>query len=227
MSPIPPGLDDLDGVTVHDTHSPRGVYVNDNRVAGQAPLRDRDILWLGAPGDESSVMIECRVASATATPESGTTYSGDANALADLVDVELDRISQPDGPAAATPAEPAGSDALADLCGDSSEPPGGAHGSPVAGDADPRLADGGPAQREPTATARFYAMRRERRRPRRTQSGAAPPRDCSWRTLSGRDGRTAARAAVARPRADDEGSVSQDEPSCGHGSCGGDPAPGP
>jgi hypothetical protein len=106
---------DLDGVTVHDTHSPRGVYVNDNRVAGQAPLRDRDILWLGAPGDESSVMIECRVASATAAPESGTTYSGDANALADLVDVELDRISQPEGPAAATPAEPTGSDALADL----------------------------------------------------------------------------------------------------------------
>src|SRR5688572_32984966 len=106
---------DLDGVTVHDTHSPRGVYVNDNRVAGQAPLRDRDILWLGAPGEESSVMIECRLASATPAPESGTTYSGDANALADLVDVELDRISQPDGPAGATPAEPIGADALAEL----------------------------------------------------------------------------------------------------------------
>ena len=57
---------DLDGVTVHDTHSPRGVYVNDDRVKGQAALRDRDILWLGAPGDEASVMIECRFASAGA-----------------------------------------------------------------------------------------------------------------------------------------------------------------
>src|SRR5215208_1861185 len=57
---------DLDGVTVHDTHSPRGVYVNDDRVAGQAPLHDRDILWLGPPGAEGSVMIECRFASSAA-----------------------------------------------------------------------------------------------------------------------------------------------------------------
>jgi hypothetical protein len=79
---------DLDGVTVHDTHSPRGIYVNDDRVKGQAPLHDRDILWLGAPGDESSVMIECRFASAggreaPAVPPPAAVVEG--HALADLV----------------------------------------------------------------------------------------------------------------------------------------------
>jgi hypothetical protein len=79
---------DLDGVTVHDTHSPRGIYVNDDRVKGQALLHDRDILWLGAPGDESSVMIECRFASAggreaPAVPPPAAIVEG--HALADLV----------------------------------------------------------------------------------------------------------------------------------------------
>jgi hypothetical protein len=49
------------GLIVFDTHSPRGLYVNDARVDGQAALRDGDVLWLGTPGDESSVMIQCRV----------------------------------------------------------------------------------------------------------------------------------------------------------------------
>jgi FHA domain-containing protein/IPT/TIG domain-containing protein len=94
---------DLDGVTVHDTHSPRGIYVNDDRVKGQAPLRDRDILWLGAPGDESSVMIECRFGSAAgeavAGPASMAPPADEGDALADLL------------PAA----PPAVEDALADL----------------------------------------------------------------------------------------------------------------
>lgn len=52
---------DLAGMTVYDTRSPSGVYVNDDRVTDQAPLRDGDILWLGAPGDADSVMLQCRV----------------------------------------------------------------------------------------------------------------------------------------------------------------------
>jgi len=52
-------LDDA-GITVHDTRSPRGVYVNDARVEGEAPLRDGDVLWLGAPGDDASVRIQYR-----------------------------------------------------------------------------------------------------------------------------------------------------------------------
>ncbi len=53
---------DLDGAKVYDTRSPRGVYVNDDRVDGEAPVRDGDVLWLGAPGEPESVMIQCRLA---------------------------------------------------------------------------------------------------------------------------------------------------------------------
>src|SRR5687768_10132265 len=52
---------DLGGMTVYDTRSPQGVYVNDDRVVDEAPLRDGDVLWLGAPGDPDSVMIQCRL----------------------------------------------------------------------------------------------------------------------------------------------------------------------
>ena len=52
---------DLEGITVYDTDSPRGVYINDDRVQGQARLRNGDILWLGAPGDDRSVMLQCRL----------------------------------------------------------------------------------------------------------------------------------------------------------------------
>ena len=52
---------DLGGITVYDTRSPRGVYVNDARVTDQAALHDGDVLWLGPPGDDDSVMIQCRL----------------------------------------------------------------------------------------------------------------------------------------------------------------------
>jgi len=52
---------DLGGITVYDTRSPQGLYVNDERVVDQAPLHDGDVLWLGAPGDADSVMIQCRL----------------------------------------------------------------------------------------------------------------------------------------------------------------------
>jgi hypothetical protein len=52
---------DLTGATIYDTNSPRGLYINDDRVSGQSPLRNGDILWLGAPGDEDVVMIQCRI----------------------------------------------------------------------------------------------------------------------------------------------------------------------
>ena len=62
---------DLQGVTIYDTNAPEGLYVNDDKVTGQAPLRNGDILWLGAPGSEGVVMIQCRIpprAAAMATP---------------------------------------------------------------------------------------------------------------------------------------------------------------
>jgi hypothetical protein len=54
---------DADGITVYDTNSPRGLHVNDDRVNGQSPIRNGDILWLGGPGDPEVVMIQCRVPS--------------------------------------------------------------------------------------------------------------------------------------------------------------------
>jgi hypothetical protein len=52
---------DLEGITLYDTNSPRGVYINDDRVLGQARLRNGDILWLGPPGADQSVMLQCRI----------------------------------------------------------------------------------------------------------------------------------------------------------------------
>src|SRR5258707_650597 len=50
---------DLNGATVYDTNSPNGVYVNDDRVVKEAAVRNGDILWLGPPGEEGSVLIQC------------------------------------------------------------------------------------------------------------------------------------------------------------------------
>ncbi|HET7290979.1 MAG TPA: FHA domain-containing protein [Vicinamibacteria bacterium] len=52
---------DAGGVTVYDTHSPRGLYINDDRVNGQAPLKNGDVLWLGTPGEEEAIMIQVRL----------------------------------------------------------------------------------------------------------------------------------------------------------------------
>src|SRR3954463_11683983 len=50
---------DLNGATVYDTNSPTGVYVNDDRVVKEAPVRNGDILWLAPPGADGSVLIQC------------------------------------------------------------------------------------------------------------------------------------------------------------------------
>lgn len=63
---------DADGAIVYDTHSPRGLYVNDDRVNGQAPLKNGDILWLGTPGEQDVVMIQCRLPRAAPVPEPST-----------------------------------------------------------------------------------------------------------------------------------------------------------
>ncbi|HLA76155.1 MAG TPA: IPT/TIG domain-containing protein [Vicinamibacteria bacterium] len=51
---------EVGGATVHDTHSPLGVFVNDDRVTEKAPLRDGDFLWLGSPGAAESVLLQFR-----------------------------------------------------------------------------------------------------------------------------------------------------------------------
>ncbi len=49
---------DVHSATVYDTRSPYGVFVNDDRVQREAPLRDGDILWLGDPAVSGSVMLQ-------------------------------------------------------------------------------------------------------------------------------------------------------------------------
>jgi Meckel syndrome type 1 protein len=77
---------DAQGATVHDTHSPRGVYVNDTRVEVEAPLADGDVLWLGPPGESGSVMIQFRqVPSAAAGRTSAPTAARPGDPLEEFV----------------------------------------------------------------------------------------------------------------------------------------------
>ncbi len=47
-------------VTVHDTGAERALHVNDNPLEpGGTVLRNGDILWLGAPGEDDVVMLQC------------------------------------------------------------------------------------------------------------------------------------------------------------------------
>ena len=53
---------DLDQSVVYDTRAPRGLYVNETRVEGQAPIGEGDVLWLGPPQDPDSVCVQCHFA---------------------------------------------------------------------------------------------------------------------------------------------------------------------
>jgi hypothetical protein len=60
ISPIHAKLwTDLNGATVHDTHAPRGLYINLDRVQGQGHLGEGDVLWLGPPQEAGSVCVQC------------------------------------------------------------------------------------------------------------------------------------------------------------------------
>src|SRR6266540_81039 len=50
---------DLNGAVVHDTRSPTGVFVNFDRVEGQSPVREGNVIWLGPPQEPGSVQIQC------------------------------------------------------------------------------------------------------------------------------------------------------------------------
>jgi hypothetical protein len=49
---------DLDQAVVYDTRAPRGLYVNTDRVEGQAPIGEGDVLWLGPPQEAESVCVK-------------------------------------------------------------------------------------------------------------------------------------------------------------------------
>jgi hypothetical protein len=51
---------DAGRVSAHDTGSARALHVNDNPLEpGGTVLRNGDILWLGAPGEDDVVMLQC------------------------------------------------------------------------------------------------------------------------------------------------------------------------
>jgi IPT/TIG domain len=64
-------IQDGNGYAILDGGSATGVWVNDDRVVGRTPLRDGDIIWLGAPGDPASSMIQCKLSNATTPPPTG------------------------------------------------------------------------------------------------------------------------------------------------------------
>jgi hypothetical protein len=68
------------GFVAHDAGDPRGVFVNDQRVAGAQRLADLDMLWLGPPSDEESVPLQCRLV-ASATPVEEFVVEGEAAPL--------------------------------------------------------------------------------------------------------------------------------------------------
>jgi hypothetical protein len=83
---------DADGVTVYDTNSPKGLYVNDDRVVGQSKLRNGDILWLGAPGDEDVIMIQCRMP--TRAPAAGPKPAAAAPSTPEDVTLSLGEVAR-------------------------------------------------------------------------------------------------------------------------------------
>jgi hypothetical protein len=63
---------DTAGAILYDTRSPAGVFVNDDRVTDQHPLKDGDVIWLGEPGGALSVMIQFRSSGVAGTPAPAT-----------------------------------------------------------------------------------------------------------------------------------------------------------
>jgi hypothetical protein len=68
---------DLDGAVLHETSSPHGVYVNDDRVQGKRPLHNGDIIWLGPPGGANVVMIQCVLAESAGDEAAPAAAPGD------------------------------------------------------------------------------------------------------------------------------------------------------
>lgn len=90
----------MKGVEIHDTKSPQGLFVNDARITDKAELRDGDLVWLGPPSQEGSVMLQVRLAG-------GAGLSAPATAAApEVVEVEPDAfVVEMEAPAPAAPEE--------------------------------------------------------------------------------------------------------------------------
>jgi hypothetical protein len=104
-------IDDT-GITVYDTNSPRGLYVNDERVTSQVRLRNGDVIWLGPPGDEQSVMIQCRFPGKETRTEAAeaesapTTAAPEATASSGGFATDSETLAIPPTPVSSTPLPP-------------------------------------------------------------------------------------------------------------------------
>ena len=117
---------DLHGATVYDTNSPTGVYLNDDRVVKEASVRNGDILWLGPPGEEGSVLIQCILPSpAASAPAPAAAPPADEEAVDDSSSTmafgvpaylpdELEGMPLASGDESAASSAPSPSDAEAD-----------------------------------------------------------------------------------------------------------------
>jgi len=77
-------------ITAHDTGSSRTVHVNDNAIGPEGTeLRNGDILWLGAPGDDDVVMMQCILPRTGAAPTPPGTGSTGATPTPDIETVAL------------------------------------------------------------------------------------------------------------------------------------------
>lgn len=101
---------DLAGAKVHDTRSATGLFVNDDAVTGEMPVKDGDVLWLGPPGGPDSVMIQVRL-----FPPAAPTF--EVGAAPDFVVEEIVEASPEPGPIPVV--------AAADEFVIEAEPPGG------------------------------------------------------------------------------------------------------
>ncbi len=95
------------GVSIWEAGSPRGVHVNDSRVATSAPLRNGDIVWLGTPGDADVVMLQVilpRMPALVVVSAAAEEAAAEAAAAVEGETVALDPRSLSLEPEAAAPA---------------------------------------------------------------------------------------------------------------------------
>ena len=92
---------DLNQSVVYDTHAPRGLYVNESRVEGQAPIGDGDLLWLGPPGEPESVCVQCHFAPWVEVLPAGPLVEGVAAAGAASGEDDPFFVGDASGPASA------------------------------------------------------------------------------------------------------------------------------
>ena len=86
---------DENGIQIHDTQSPHGLAVNDDRVSDKGPLRNGDVVWLGAPGEPNVVMIQCHLPEVAAAPPAPEPVPEEAGLAAGHLEFLVDLYPSP------------------------------------------------------------------------------------------------------------------------------------